>query len=546
MQKKNKTILLTAIFAICLLFATNVFAKTISNKLSGRILLSVEDRGQAWYVEPNSLERIFLGRPNDAFKVMQEFGLGITEKDYNNFTKLVPEKLAGKILLRVESKGEAYFVNPLNLKLYYLGRPSDAFSLMRNLGLGISKQNLAEIKIKENFSEIFYNEEDNNNEIIVGMSESENIVEQIEEDVANDSKKTVEEEISDPIDLVLRDLELGEMKKIKKTTVKSSFPKVVVEDSYALLWWDGFASFSSFNPQTMTLDRTHNFNGSNPGDIAKNNTSHAIAWEKNCRVYVDVVNELGNSLSESKAVASRVDEGCPMNIRLSSDANNFALLWTQNKINEKANMYLKIFTPKAISINSEILISDTVDVSIEPSIVWSGDAYIVVWQEAVDDRKIVYMSTFDTSGKQIDTKKELINDIHPISNLELFETDGIYKIFWLENNVETFVKSISFDVEQVDLPEINMTSIQMLVEEESVLSVAENNDKYGISWKSDDEQIYFMEINSDNNQVSSINLISSENTESTQADLFVIDSSYAIFWQANDNFSKAIYFRKIK
>lgn len=46
---------------------------------------------------------------------MKELGLGIAEKDYQKLKKnhyLAPKRLAGKILLRVEAKGEAYYVNP--------------------------------------------------------------------------------------------------------------------------------------------------------------------------------------------------------------------------------------------------------------------------------------------------------------------------------------------------------------------------------------------------------------------------------------------------
>ena len=49
--------------------------------------------------------------------------------------------LSGRILLQVESHGEAWYVNPINSQRYYLGRPDDAYSVMRNLGLGISNNN---------------------------------------------------------------------------------------------------------------------------------------------------------------------------------------------------------------------------------------------------------------------------------------------------------------------------------------------------------------------------------------------------------------------
>lgn len=109
--------------------------------LSGRIVLQVEKKGEAWYVYPNDLRRYFLGRPDDAFKVMRKLGLGTTHKFIKSY-KVFPKKVAGKILLDVEKKGEAYYINPVDMKAYYLGRPADAFKIMRKLGLGISEESI--------------------------------------------------------------------------------------------------------------------------------------------------------------------------------------------------------------------------------------------------------------------------------------------------------------------------------------------------------------------------------------------------------------------
>ena len=49
-----------------------------------------------------------------------------------------PSRLAGKIMLDVEKKGEAYYVNPKDMKGYFLNKPSAAFGVMRELGLGIT------------------------------------------------------------------------------------------------------------------------------------------------------------------------------------------------------------------------------------------------------------------------------------------------------------------------------------------------------------------------------------------------------------------------
>ena len=37
--------------------------------------------------------------------------------------------------------------NPEDLKMHYLGRPADAFQVMRELGLGISNDNIRKINI---------------------------------------------------------------------------------------------------------------------------------------------------------------------------------------------------------------------------------------------------------------------------------------------------------------------------------------------------------------------------------------------------------------
>src|SRR5688572_3929814 len=60
--------------------ASRVLAAT-GNELSGRILLQVEQHGEAWYVEPTSGKRWFLNRPADAFKILRERGIGISNAD---------------------------------------------------------------------------------------------------------------------------------------------------------------------------------------------------------------------------------------------------------------------------------------------------------------------------------------------------------------------------------------------------------------------------------------------------------------------------------
>ena len=125
----------------------------LAKRLAGRILLQVQSKGEAWYVHPITLKRYYLGRPADAFRIMREHGLGITNVNLSRVPEAsrsgaLPRSLthvSGRILLQVESHGEAWYVNPQILKRYYLGRPADAFRIMREQGLGITDKDLEKI-----------------------------------------------------------------------------------------------------------------------------------------------------------------------------------------------------------------------------------------------------------------------------------------------------------------------------------------------------------------------------------------------------------------
>lgn len=143
MKKMSQLLIVALIF---LFWTGSVSAAS----LSGRVLLQVESKGEAWYVSPLNGQRYFLGRAADAAKIIRSLGLGVSNRDLTAWRGKAPAKLSGRILLQVEAKGEAYYVNPLNLQLVYLGSPETAFAIWNKLALGVSNKTLATIVAANN------------------------------------------------------------------------------------------------------------------------------------------------------------------------------------------------------------------------------------------------------------------------------------------------------------------------------------------------------------------------------------------------------------
>jgi len=195
------------LFYFLLLPIAPIFSsENLSRKLSGTILLQVESNGEAWYINPTDLNRYYLGRPSDAFDIMQNLGTGIKNADlekmpiglisyhgedndndglinnleisigtdpnnkdsdqdgfddkneilntYNplgdgkqQLDNLFLKNNLGKIFIQTEKNGESWFIDPITKKRYFLGRPTDAFDIMKELGLGINNENLTKIAV---------------------------------------------------------------------------------------------------------------------------------------------------------------------------------------------------------------------------------------------------------------------------------------------------------------------------------------------------------------------------------------------------------------
>lgn len=184
-----------------------VVDQQLTRILAGKILLQVEDKGQAWYVDKETQKKFYLKDGETAYTAMRAFGLGITRADLakipvgfearvglsdkdgdgvddtleevlgtdpssgdsdadgyldgieiqSGFDPLGSDKLPtdigliqrleGKILLAVDDHGRAWYVN--NGKRYYLKDGASAYQVMKFKSLGVTNENLRKISVGE-------------------------------------------------------------------------------------------------------------------------------------------------------------------------------------------------------------------------------------------------------------------------------------------------------------------------------------------------------------------------------------------------------------
>ena len=182
----------------------NIENEGLYNRLKGKIILKVEQNGEAYYVSPNEHKVYFLGNSVNGLKILQMLGTGASDATlikilagaqkvygpdsdmdglsddyeyafgsnpnnfnsdrdtYSDYTEIthgydpngsgtlpintgLTWKLKGRVLLQVESMGESWYINPIDGKRYLLSNEYEMGDMIRKSGLGISNHDFSRL-----------------------------------------------------------------------------------------------------------------------------------------------------------------------------------------------------------------------------------------------------------------------------------------------------------------------------------------------------------------------------------------------------------------
>ncbi|MFH1867113.1 MAG: prenyltransferase/squalene oxidase repeat-containing protein [Patescibacteria group bacterium] len=124
--------------------------------------LKPTEGGEVWYYDPVSLKRYCLPDAKSAYRALEVFGLGITnenlariptavegDKELSDADKKLVDRLKGRILLQVESLGEAWYVDPRDGTRHYLPNGETALNTLTMLSQVVPGRQIFPISVGE-------------------------------------------------------------------------------------------------------------------------------------------------------------------------------------------------------------------------------------------------------------------------------------------------------------------------------------------------------------------------------------------------------------
>ncbi len=149
--------LLLASFAVAaaMFLPAAVHAADPAEAYAGKVLIDVSSHGEAWYVNPQSRMRVYLGRPQEALSRLAEravrinFGqiARIAEEAGGTSDETYAADRAGYVLQPNDLIGAAWYVHPVLKTRMRLATSDDAWQVMRT-GIPVTKTELKAIGIE--------------------------------------------------------------------------------------------------------------------------------------------------------------------------------------------------------------------------------------------------------------------------------------------------------------------------------------------------------------------------------------------------------------
>ncbi len=124
-------------------FATSKLNVKYSETMRGKILIANQSNNDLWYINPINLRRYYLGNYVNAFNVFKFIAASVSDKDFANFkNNKANASYSGKIIFKASDPKMLYYVSPKDYRMWYFVNRDEVEFIVKQNAENISNANL--------------------------------------------------------------------------------------------------------------------------------------------------------------------------------------------------------------------------------------------------------------------------------------------------------------------------------------------------------------------------------------------------------------------
>ena len=173
----------------------------------------------------------------------------------------------------------------------------------------------------------------------------------------------------------------------------------------------------------------------------------------------------------------------------------YAVVW-EDELNGEAEIYFMRLDRKGIPLGAPLRITNAPSYSLEPSIAWTGTEFGVAWYDYRDGNWEVYFTRLDDHGARLTGDIRLTNGSADSYRPRLVWTGNAYGVVWIDSrdgNQELYFRRIPQT--GAPGPEVRVTNAP---DDSTYPAIVWNGSEYGLAWhdyRDGDWEIYFARLN---------------------------------------------------
>ncbi len=291
-----------------------------------------------------------------------------------------------------------------------------------------------------------------------------------------------------------------------------------------------------------------------PLSIVWTGSEYGIAWgdkkTNSVEIYFTRISPSGDKIGNDVLISAN-DGYDSFNQTLVWTGSEYGLVWEDFR-NGNLEIYFSIISESGSEILDDTRIStDDNSDSCDPSLVWTGTSFSIVWEDYRNDGSNIYFAKLNSSGSIIVSERRISDDdAYLSSNPSLVWTGTRYGVTWEDNrdgNGEIYFARISSSGSKL---EDNDTRISGFVDYWSCYpSLVWTGTEYGLAWedwKSGYPEVYFARIDSNGSKIGSDKSVTaSDNEFSLIPSLVWRNNEYGVAWLDGRNGYLEVYFARL-